>query len=201
MASTSAAATGAGASAVSSDVLPINTPSIGADFGRLIVFISVISCGIRHLRMPGINEIITIIPYYDRNAMREEEAKMRYDMWQAATESGAGLASTIRDYLSSGHRDNPGRGCPTSALVAEIARHPKAARDAFTDKIAGIIELIAAHLDSGTQRERRRKAVAVYGLMVGTLQLARAVNDKRLSEEILQSGAEQALALASQRGK
>jgi TetR/AcrR family transcriptional regulator, transcriptional repressor for nem operon len=125
----------------------------------------------------------------------------RNEMWQAATASGAGLASTIRDYLSSGHRDNPGRGCPTAALVAEIARHPKAARDAFTDKLAGIIELIAAHLDSGTQRERRRRAVAVYGLMVGTLQLARAVNDKQLSEEILQSGAEQALALAGQRGK
>jgi hypothetical protein len=32
-------------------------------------------------------------------------------------------------------------------------------------------------------------------------QLARAVNDKQLSEEILQGGAEQALALAGQRGK
>ncbi len=127
--------------------------------------------------------------------------RKRNEMWQAAPESGAGLASTIRDYLSSGHRDNPGRGCPTSALVAEIARHPKAARDAFTDKLARIIELIAARLDSGTQRERRRKAVALYGLMVGTLQLARAVNDKQLSEEILQSGAEQALALAGRRGK
>ena len=127
--------------------------------------------------------------------------RKRNEMWQAAPESGAGLASTIRDYLSSGHRDNPGRGCPTSALVAEIARHPKAARDAFTDKLARIIELIAARLDSGTQRERRRKAVALYGLMVGTLQFARAVNDKQLSEEILQSGAEQALALAGRRGK
>jgi TetR/AcrR family transcriptional repressor of nem operon len=125
----------------------------------------------------------------------------RSEMWHAAAESGAGLASAIRGYLSTGHRDNPGRGCPTSALVAEIARHPKATRDAFTDKITNIIELIAAHLSSGTQRERRRKAVAVYGLMVGTLQLARAVNDKRLSEEILQSGAEQALALAGQGGK
>jgi TetR/AcrR family transcriptional regulator, transcriptional repressor for nem operon len=123
------------------------------------------------------------------------------EMWQAATKSGAGLASTIRGYLSSAHRDNPGRGCPTSALVAEIARHPKATRDAFTGKVAGIIELIAGELNSRTERERRQKAVAVYGLMVGTLQLARAVNDKRLSEEILQSGAEQALALAGECGK
>jgi TetR/AcrR family transcriptional regulator, transcriptional repressor for nem operon len=36
---------------------------------------------------------------------------------------------------------------------------------------------------------------------VGALQLARAVNDKRLSQEILQSGADEAIALAGQIGK
>ena len=115
-------------------------------------------------------------------------------------EKGTGLEGAIRDYLSPSHRDNPGVGCPTSALVAEIARHPKATRDAFTGKVAGVIELIAGSLDSGTQAGRRRKAVAIYGLMVGTLQLARAVNDKKLSNEILQSGADQAVALVGQAG-
>jgi len=38
--------------------------------------------------------------------------------------------------LSARHRDNPGRGCPTAALVAEIARHPRSTRDAFTDKVS-----------------------------------------------------------------
>lgn len=118
-----------------------------------------------------------------------------------AAENGTGLAGAIRDYLSQNHRDNPGQGCPTSALVAEIARHPKATRDAFTDKVDDVIELIAAALDAETEAERRRKAVAIYALMVGTLQLARAVNDKRLSGEILQSGADEAVALAGQTGK
>ena len=90
---------------------------------------------------------------------------------------------------------------PISALAAEIARHPKATRDAFTGKVTNVIELIATHLNSGTKRERRQKAVAVYGLMVGTLQLARAVNDKRLSDEILQSGAAEAISLAGQDGR
>jgi TetR/AcrR family transcriptional repressor of nem operon len=118
-----------------------------------------------------------------------------------AAENGTGLAGAIRDYLSQNHRDNPGRGCPTSALVAEIARHPKATRDAFTGKVDDVIALIAAGLDAETEGERRRKAVAIYALMVGTLQLARAVNDKRLSGEILQSGADEAVALAGQTGK
>jgi AcrR family transcriptional regulator len=122
----------------------------------------------------------------------------RSEMWQAAAEGGEGLASAIRRYLSERHRDNPGRGCPTSALVAEIARHPKATRDAFTCKISDIIGLIAGHLPSPTESERRQKAVAIYGLMVGTLQLSRAVNDKKLSNEILQSGIDQALGLMGQ---
>jgi len=120
----------------------------------------------------------------------------RREMWQTAAESRAGLEATIHNYLSPRHRDNPGGGCPTSALVAEIARHPRATREAFTEKAADVIELIATHLHEETDRERRRKAIAIYGLMVGTLQLARAVTDKKLSDEILQGGADEALALA-----
>jgi hypothetical protein len=48
------------------------------------------------------------------------------------------------------------------------------------------------------ESERRQKAVAIYGLMVGTLQLSRAVNDRKLSNEILQSGIDQALGLMGQ---
>ncbi len=118
-----------------------------------------------------------------------------------AAENGTGLAGAIRDYLSENHRDNPGKGCPTSALVAEIARHPRATRDAFTGKVGDVIGLIAAGLDAGSEAERRRKAVAIYGLMVGTLQLARAVNDKRLSLEMLQSGADEAIALCDRAAK
>src|ERR1700754_349801 len=33
----------------------------------------------------------------------------RSEMWQAAAESGEGLESAIRRYLSANHRDNPGR--------------------------------------------------------------------------------------------
>jgi len=122
----------------------------------------------------------------------------RNQMWQAVADSDAEVESAIRSYLSADHRDNPGRGCPISALAAEIARHPKPTRKAFTGKLANIIEMIAARLGTGSERQRRRKAVAIYGLMVGTLQLARAVSDKRLSDEILQSGADEALALVGQ---
>ncbi|MEA2867689.1 MAG: TetR/AcrR family transcriptional regulator, transcriptional repressor for nem operon [Bradyrhizobium sp.] len=126
------------------------------------------------------------------NALNTREQTLRI-----ASESSGGLEATIRDYLSSRHRDHPGRGCPTAALVAEIARHPKPTRDAFTDRISKFIALIASQLRAGSASERRRNAVAIYGMMVGTLQLARAVNDKRLSDEILEGGVSAALALAN----
>ena len=120
-------------------------------------------------------------------ALNRREAKLR---------SNSGLETIIRDYLSRAHRDSPGNGCPTAALVAEIARHPKPTRDGFTDKVSTFVTLIASQLRAGSPTARRRNAVAIYGMMVGTLQLARAVNDKSLSDEILESGVSAALALA-----
>ena len=120
----------------------------------------------------------------------------REDRLRVVAADNAGLQTMIRDYLSPRHRDRPDDGCPTAALVAEVARHPKATRDAFTAKVSTFIELIATQIDAGSTAARRRNAVAIYGLMVGTLQLARAVNDKKLSGEILESGVTAALALA-----
>jgi AcrR family transcriptional regulator len=120
----------------------------------------------------------------------------REERLRTVARDNAGLETMIRDYLSPRHRDRAGDGCPTAALVAEVARHPKVTRDAFTAKVSTFIDLIATQIRAGSAAERRRNAVAIYGMIVGTLQLARAVNDKKLSDEILESGVTAALALA-----
>ena len=121
----------------------------------------------------------------------------REERHKANLESGVALETTIRDYLSTRHRDRAGTGCPTAALVAEIARHPKATRDAFTGKVSDIIMLMAEQIRQGSAEERRRKAITIYAAMVGALQLARAVNDRQLSDEILENAVEAAVALAN----
>jgi TetR/AcrR family transcriptional regulator, transcriptional repressor for nem operon len=128
------------------------------------------------------------------NALSRREQTLR-----AAAQAGKGLEGLIRDYLSPRHRDDPSRGCPTAAVVAEVARHSGKTRDAFTVRVGQFVALIATQIRRGTAAGRRRKAIAIYGMMVGTLQLARAVHDKSLSNEILASGAEEALALAGER--
>lgn len=114
-------------------------------------------------------------------------------------ENGVALETVIRDYLSPKHRDRAATGCPTAALVSEIARHPKATRDAFTGKMSDILALMAAQMPEGTPAERRRRAIAAYATMVGALQLSRAVSDRQLSEEILENAVDAALALAKGR--
>lgn len=128
------------------------------------------------------------------DALTRREQKHRDNL-----ESKAGLEATIRDYLSARHRDGAGSGCPTAALVAEVARHPKKTREAFTEKISDILPLMAAQIPEGTEEERRRKAVAIYAMMVGALQLARAVNDRKLSDEILENAIDAALRLVGER--
>jgi TetR/AcrR family transcriptional regulator, transcriptional repressor for nem operon len=46
--------------------------------------------------------------------------------------------------------------------------------------------------------QREADALAIYALMVGALQLARAVNDRQLSDKILESGAAAARRLAGE---
>ena len=122
----------------------------------------------------------------------------RQQRLRANLENKVGLEVTVRNYLSARHRDDAGTGCPSAALVAEIARHPKETRGAFTEKLSEIIDLIAALAGKGSPAERRKRAMATYGMMVGALQLARAVNDRKLSDEILENAAEAAVKLAGE---
>lgn len=124
------------------------------------------------------------------HALGKRDAAMR--------EAGPGAGEAfIRSYLTPSHRDGPGQGCFTAALAAEIARHPDSTREAFTQAIQRTLGRIGAELPDGLPaEEREQKAAAIYAVMVGALQLARAVTDEALSNRILAGGLEAALALA-----
>src|SRR6187401_1089942 len=59
----------------------------------------------------------------------------------------AGIEAFIRSYLSPQHRDQSADGCPSAALLDEIARRPLATRQAFTDELLATADDIAARLD------------------------------------------------------
>ena len=111
----------------------------------------------------------------------------------------AGLEAFIRSYLSPQHRDQLADGCPSAALLDEIARRPAATRQIFTDELMGVIDDIAARLDATDAEAARTDALTLFGLMLGTLQLARALTDRDLSDQLLARGVETARKLLDDR--
>ena len=107
----------------------------------------------------------------------------------------AGLEAFVSSYLSPKHRDELADGCPSAALLDEIARRPTDTRDVFTAEVMGVIDDIASRLDPADDEAARADALTIFGLMIGTLQLARALTDRHLSDQLLARGEETALKL------
>jgi TetR/AcrR family transcriptional repressor of nem operon len=107
----------------------------------------------------------------------------------------AGLEQFVRWYLSAHHRDNPGDGCPNAALLDEIGRCADPTRQAYTDGVLVFIDGLAARMAPDDPPSARVKALSLLGLIAGTLQLARALTDPQLSDDLLEQGLRDALAL------
>lgn len=99
-------------------------------------------------------------------------------------------------YLSPAHRDDHAGGCPSAALLDEIGRRDDGTRQAYTDGARAIIEAIATRLDAADPAAAEDRAIGIYTLAVGALQLARAVSEPELSDRVLQAAYISAVRLA-----
>ena len=107
----------------------------------------------------------------------------------------AGLEMLVRLYLSAEHREQYADGCPSAALLDEVVRRPRGTKKVFTAEVTGIVDELASRLDPTDAEAARADALALYGLMIGTLQLARALTDRELSDQVLAAGVDAALKL------
>ena len=107
----------------------------------------------------------------------------------------AGVEQYVREYLSVEHRDNPDDGCPSAALLDEIGRCTQATKQAYTDGLLAVIDDIAARLAPDDPPSARAKTFSVFALLVGTLQLSRALADPQLADQVLEQGIHNALTL------
>ncbi len=105
----------------------------------------------------------------------------------------AGIEQMVREYLSPEHRDNPEGGCPSAALLDEITRCADPTKQAYTDSVLAFIDDIAARLAPHDPASARVKVLSVYASLVGTLQLSRALADRKLADDILEQGVRNAL--------
>lgn len=124
-------------------------------------------------------------------ALGEQHSQLEQDR-----QAGLDLEGAVRRYLNMAHLADAANGCPSAALLPEIARQPAATRMIYDEGLRAYVEDLALLLpDAGTEASRRR-AMAIFGLMAGTLQLARAVPDADQAEVILEGGVEAVLRLA-----
>lgn len=87
------------------------------------------------------------------------------------------------DYLSRGHVENPALGCPAAALAGELRHAPEGLRATFGEGLEQVIEQLAAGA-RGPIKDRQRKALRRFSMLVGAVVLARAC-DPDTAETIL----------------
>ncbi|TIR40753.1 MAG: TetR/AcrR family transcriptional regulator [Mesorhizobium sp.] len=112
--------------------------------------------------------------------------------------AAGGGSLAIDTYLSAEHRDNPGKGCASAALLPEIAREPVETRQVYAEHLLKLVRQVAAELTPDA-RDPEAVAFGVFATLIGTLELSRAVNGTELSDRILEAGAIAAKALLQPR--
>lgn len=101
------------------------------------------------------------------------------------------IAALVDVYLSAAHRDDLATSCAVTTLAADVARSSDRARSAYTRQVSTYLEWLTKLIAGDKHRSRRMKAIAALSTLVGAVSMARAVNDERLSREILKSAADE----------
>jgi len=141
------------------------------------------------------------------NHFKSKDALVAAVMAKAMNDGGETYASTIENarsadanpvrqriewYLSPRHRANIDAGCPLSGFAGDARRLGDVARGTYAEGLAANLKAFAKVIEEteGTSEGSRRKAIALFSQMVGTLLLSRAVADvdPALADEILDEG-------------
>jgi TetR/AcrR family transcriptional repressor of nem operon len=93
------------------------------------------------------------------------------------------LAALVDWYVSTQHRNNPATGCPVAALGADVRRGDDRVRVAYRRQVERYLANLERLLGGG--EDARRRATVALSTLVGSIMLARAIDDEALSDEIL----------------
>jgi len=94
------------------------------------------------------------------------------------------LSAMMQAYLSKEHLEGIENGCAVAALGSEMPRQVPEVRHAATRRIKEMIDLVARQSPDWGQPGAHEQALVTIATMVGTLVLARAVNDPKLSDAL-----------------
>lgn len=118
---------------------------------------------------------------------RAFDQKERLWTTELTNRRGTPLEVMAKRYLSARHRKDHGTGCPLASWAVDASRQPESIRNTFTDGMQRLVKVLAEQLESGSTSERYQKSLSTWATLVGAIVLARATNDTKLADDILQA--------------
>jgi TetR/AcrR family transcriptional repressor of nem operon len=114
----------------------------------------------------GLDEAIAALPEFQR-------------------EHGAGWVQAFADYyLGKAHRADLECGCAIATLAPEVVRAGTRVQAAFEKKMSRIVDLVAEGLAGGSPDERLARAWSMLAVLIGGINLARAMKSVRGADEV-----------------
>jgi len=100
-------------------------------------------------------------------------------------ENGADWVKAFADYyLGKPHRTDLACGCAMAALTSEVVRAGTELHAEYEKKMIIIADLIANGLAGNSDEDRHARAWAMLGLLIGGINVARAMKSTKASEEV-----------------
>lgn len=101
------------------------------------------------------------------------------------TEHGADWVTAFAEYyLGKPHRNDLACGCAMTTLTPEVVRSRTEVHAIYEKKMSIITDLIARGLAGGSDEGRRARAWSMLGVLIGGLNIARAMKSTKAAEEV-----------------
>src|ERR1700728_1011579 len=118
------------------------------------------------------------------------EASMKA-LVQSAADAAAGghraFLKHLEEFLSAENRDDSLGGCPLVAMGNELARADKATRHVASDGFKQLVAIIAKQEFVKDTRSAKAYAVFTLSAMIGAVTMSRIMDDRKLSDLILEA--------------
>ena len=119
--------------------------------------------------MAGLDEVIEAVPKFQ-------------------SEYGADwVKAFVEYYLGKPHRNDLECGCAMATLTSEVVRFGSEIHAAFEKKMAMITDLVARGLAGSSGEDRRARAWSMLGVLIGGINIARAMKSNKASEEVAEA--------------
>lgn len=133
--------------------------------------------------------------FESRDQLVAEAMQLAFGSWEANARAQGKepkdipLSAYAATYMSKGHLNGVGEGCPFAALTADLARSGEECRTLATEQMKTNLGKMTRRIagEAGPDGEARRKAIIVTSVMAGAVGLARIANDEAFASEILET--------------